>query len=269
VALSLKQTIKSTKSGSARRIQIEPELLSLPRALFIEAHGPTPRQVPRGPLSACRPRGAVRQVEAQPRGRRPGSRAGELAALDWSDVDLEPATLHIHRSMDRVRHKKKIKPTKSATARRIPIEPELLLLLRSMFIEAHGPTPRQAPRGPVFRMPSVGVLSSKLRYYLGVAGVTRADLFASDETRKAITFHDLRATGITWMAVRGDDPLKIMRRAGHAGFETTQIYLREAENLSKSFGTVFPALPAGLLRGGKGLGSVSDSATLGGKTPWV
>jgi hypothetical protein len=45
------------------------------------------------------------------------------------------------------------------------------------------------------------------------------------------------------MAARGDDPLRIMQRAGHADFETTKIYLRDAENLSAGFGSVFPALP--------------------------
>ena len=51
-----------------------------------------------------------------------------------------------------------------------------------------------------------------------------------DPTRKAMTFHDLRATAITWCAVRGDDPLKIKQRAGHASFSTTEGYIREAEN---------------------------------------
>src|SRR5580692_2314585 len=67
-----------------------------------------------------------------------------------------------------------------------------------------------------------------------------------DATRKAVTFHDLRATGITWCAVRGDDPLKIKQRAGHAGFGTTEGYIREAENLHDGFGEVFPALPESL-----------------------
>jgi hypothetical protein len=53
--------------------------------------------------------------------------------------------------------------------------------------------------------------------------------------------------GSRWCAVRGDDPLKIMQCAGHASFATTQIHLREAENLSAAFGVVFPALPADLL----------------------
>ena len=34
-------------------------------------------------------------------------------------------------------------------------------------------------------------------------------------------FHDLRGTGLTWMAIRGDDPLKIQQRAGHTSFEMT------------------------------------------------
>jgi integrase len=166
------------------------------------------------------------------------ARAGELAALEWGDVDLDHGAIHIHRSTDRTRAHRK--GTKTEAARRIPIEPTLLPLLRALHAEAKG-------RGPVVRMPSTGKQSARLRIYLARVGITRADLFVSDATRKAMTFHDLRATGITWCAVRGDDPLKIMQRAGHADFVTTQIYLREAENLGSGFGAVFPPLPADVL----------------------
>jgi integrase len=44
---------------------------------------------------------------------------------------------------------------------------------------------------------------------------------------RPIRFHDLRASGITWMAVRGDDPQKIQARAGHTDFNTTQGYIRK------------------------------------------
>jgi hypothetical protein len=115
-------------------------------------------------------------------------------------------------------------------------------------------------RGRVFSMPAIGSQSHKLRVYLKRAGIERGDLFARDATRKAMTFHDLRATGITWCAVQGDEPLKIMRRAGHADFTTTQIYLREAENLAASFGSVCPArCPAGKADQGRGV-SASVSA---------
>ena len=168
------------------------------------------------------------------------TRAGELEALDWGDVHLEHGYAHVHRSVDRVRDKGTMRSTKTGVARRVPIEPELRPLMQLLREEAGG-------RGSVFDMPSAGVLSAKLRHYLKRAGVERAELFASDETRKAITFHDLRATGITWMAVRGDEPLRIMQRAGHTSFETTQGYIREAENLRAGFGTVFPPLPTSRL----------------------
>jgi hypothetical protein len=86
-----------------------------------------------------------------------------------------------------------------------------------------------------------------LRTYLEVAGVTRAELHTTDATRKAMTFHDLRATGLTWLAIRGDDPLKIKQRAGHSAFTTTEGYIREAEAVRDGFGEVFPSLPSTLL----------------------
>jgi len=80
-----------------------------------------------------------------------------------------------------------------------------------------------------------------LRTHLKGAGVTRAELHASseDKSRKAITFYDCRSTGITWHAVRGDDPLKIMADTGHTNFQTTQGYIREVVVIRDGFGLVF------------------------------
>ncbi len=44
------------------------------------------------------------------------------------------------------------------------------------------------------------------------------------------------------MAVRGDDPLKIQRRAGHSDFATTDGYIRLAEHVRVGFGEPFPDL---------------------------
>jgi integrase len=176
------------------------------------------------------------------------ARAGELAALEWTDIDLEHGTMHIHRSLD-VKRGRGIKSTKSDVARRVPIEPELLPLLKAMQ--------PASKRGLVVSLPGEH-LSRALRVYLRRAGIDRSDLLTSDATRKAITFHDLRATGVTWCAVRGDDPLKIMQRAGHADFETTKVYLREAENLAYGFGTPFPMLPEALQKNRPGI-APSDS----------
>jgi hypothetical protein len=68
------------------------------------------------------------------------------------------------------------------------------------------------------------------------------------------------------MAVRGDDPLKIKQRAGHATFKTTEIYIRSAEAIRQGFGEPFPALPDCLLGTGADHGappsgnSVSESS---------
>lgn len=85
-------------------------------------------------------------------------------------------------------------------------------------------------------MPNRDERASRLRQHLEQSGAKRARLFADSERQKHMTFHDLRATGITWMAVRGDDPLRIEQRAGHKGFATTEMCIREAENLAAGFG---------------------------------
>ncbi|CAN98940.1 hypothetical protein predicted by Glimmer/Critica [Sorangium cellulosum So ce56] len=90
-------------------------------------------------------------------------------------------------------------------------------------------------------------MAVRLRRYLAFAGVTRPELFADDATRKPIMFHDLRATGVTWMAIRSDDPLRIMGQAGHVAFSTTQRYVQEAEQLAGRFEAVVPPLPATVL----------------------
>ena len=50
-----------------------------------------------------------------------------------------------------------------------------------------------------------------------------------------------------------------MQPAGHANLDTTRIYLREAENLSHAFGTVFPPLHVELLTAPKSSRGVSAS----------
>lgn len=169
-------------------------------------------------------------------------RAAEARALDWADVDLDRAVVLVHRSQDGDGH---VDATKTKTTRRFTIEPALLPLLRAMR--------DAAPAGGrvLARMPVEKHLAPMLRRHLETAGVTRADLFAEDATRKRLRFHDLRATGLTWMAVRGDDPLKIKQRAGHTTFSTTEGYIREAESVHEGFGAPFPALPNDLVSPGE------------------
>lgn len=174
-------------------------------------------------------------------------RAGEVAALTIDDVDLTGGVVLVHRSAKHTRRAAtggrgaRSGPTKTKITHRVPIEPNVRPLLVTMIAEA-----RTEERTRLVRMPPMRELSDQLRRYLGWAGVDRAELFADDETRAPLTFHDLRATGITWRAIRGDDALKIQRAVGHTSLATTQRYIREAEVIGRDIGKPFPYLAAAL-----------------------
>ena len=69
-------------------------------------------------------------------------RAGELEALEWEDINLDRAIVHIHRGTDRERGG--TKGTKTGIARRFGLEPAILPLLRKMHAEAVGWVPLSA-----------------------------------------------------------------------------------------------------------------------------
>jgi integrase len=147
-------------------------------------------------------------------------RAGELEALEWPDVNLEHDIISISRAVERKTGK--VGTPKSEEARDIPIDPALKPLLAFLA--------EQKASARVLRMPPDEDRADLLRADLGRAGIERADLFVGRKhaNRKRLTFHDLKATGITWAAVRGDDNVKIHRRAAHRDFKTTLGYIREA-----------------------------------------
>lgn len=62
-------------------------------------------------------------------------RAAEARALEWGDVDFDQGVVLIHRTED---DEGKVDSTKGDRARRFPIEPTLLPLLRAMRARAGG-----------------------------------------------------------------------------------------------------------------------------------
>ena len=163
-------------------------------------------------------------------------RAGELRVLEWRDVDLRHGTIRVHQAFNR--QTGEVKGTKGGRARQVPIELALRPLLTAMHEESGG-VGRVLPN-----LQSPRAMASDLRRWLKVAGVVRSGLHDSTATQRRIVFHDLRGTGCTWQAVRGDDALKIQQRAGHTDFKTTQLYIATAEAAREGFGDPFPALPS-------------------------
>ncbi len=170
-----------------------------------------------------------------------GARAGELEALEWGDIDLPHGKVTLHRSIDRD-EEGATKSVKDQEPRAFGVEPNLMPILKAMHKESRG-------KGRVFPdFPRHRDLAENLRTYLKLAGVKRPELYVSDATRLNLRFHDLRASTVTWMAVRGDSAERIMQRVGHEDWPTMKKYLRTAEALAESFGEVFGALPGDLLR---------------------
>jgi integrase len=167
------------------------------------------------------------------------ARAGELKALEWTDVDTDRGIVTIRLSYDQESGEVKQTKTGNRGIRRFAIEPALLPLLRAMREESGG-------EGAVVDMRLRKFWAADLRKHLTAAGVQREALHTTDATRKRLRFHDLRSTGLTWLAIRGDDPLKIQQRAGHTSFEMTQKYIRTAEAVGEAVGDVFPGLPTAL-----------------------
>lgn len=161
-------------------------------------------------------------------------RAGELRALEWNDVDLRTGRVHIHRTYPR--GARGPRETKTGCVRHLLVERALLPLLRSMRRRAKG-------RGRLFSaLPS----AQALREHLLLAGCDRAALHApeDDGTRRRLNLHDLRATGITWQAMRGDTLPDIMDRVGHVQMATTQGYIRRGRMHARGRGEItFPRLP--------------------------
>jgi integrase len=164
------------------------------------------------------------------------TRDAELRVLRWPDIDH--GIVDITRAFNR-RKPGEVKGTKSDAPRRFAVEANLLPLL-----EAMRPTDGQ---GLVANLPSERAMARNLRRWLVKAGVNRPALHERTPTSQHLTWHDLRATGATWMAVRGDDAHKIMQRCGHKSFSTTMLYVREGEAIREGFGDPFPPLPDALL----------------------
>ena len=182
------------------------------------------------------------------------ARSGELEALTDADVDVEHGAIHVSKAVNRKTGK--LGTPKSDEIRDIPVEPALAPLFELLK--------RERPNARLLRMPPDEDRAELLRADLHKAGVTRAALFTDDRLHKQLTFHDLKATGTTWAAVRGDDPIVIMKRAAHRDFKTTLGYIREAENHKAGFGTPFPPLPNCLLESASGQSATPpDSEDLG------
>lgn len=169
-------------------------------------------------------------------------RAGELPALDFEhNIDLEHGMVTIDRKMNLRTQKLDLftkADGKSAMARSFPIEEILVPLLRALL--------KEGGSGRILDMHDDG--ADQLRGDLWTAGVRRSALHEkAGKHALVMRLHDLRATGITYLAIRGHTDNEIRDRAGHTDFKMTSVYIRRGRMSSKLIGAPFQPLPESLL----------------------
>ncbi len=128
-------------------------------------------------------------------------RSGEILSLTWDQVDLKNQVAHLLK-------------TKNGDERDVPLSTKAVALINSL--------------------PRAGDL-----LYEGLNAKSRDVLFRKARDKcgiEGVTFHDARATAITWLSKKVDI-LTLARISGHRDLKSLQIYYREsAADIAKRLG---------------------------------
>jgi integrase len=142
-----------------------------------------------------------------------GLRAGEVAGLHWSDVDLERRLITVRRSYTG--------PTKSGRIRHVPILDPLLPILRAWRLRHPGDLVFTNRDGRMFGE-SARLFQEVLHRVLDRAGFESPVI--KGKRRWHITFHGLRHTFASHWVMRGGDLFKLQKILGHSTIEVTLRY---------------------------------------------
>ncbi|NOU33849.1 MAG: site-specific integrase [Polyangiaceae bacterium] len=188
-----------------------------------------------------------------------GLRPEESAELRWSDVDFAQGEIHVRRAWGWNTKRMELSKTQ-ADIRSLPIEPELLPILKAM---GEGAAP-DALVVPLVRKLGKHKVAPMFRKHLQAAGGCRPAIFVESATHEMIGFRALRDTYCTWSAIDGSPIERVQTRAGHENSSTTRGYYREVEDRAQLRGSAFPPLAclAGPVLGpnyGQALGTIVEA----------
>jgi integrase len=142
-----------------------------------------------------------------------GMRAGEIAALEWPDVNVERRLIAVQRSFDG--------PTKSGRVRHVPILDPLLPLLRAWRLKHPGRLVFTNTAGIMFA-PSARIFQEVLHRVLEAGEFP--SVRRSGRERPYVRFHDLRHTFASQWVVKGGDLFKLQKILGHQSVQMTMRY---------------------------------------------
>jgi integrase len=162
-----------------------------------------------------------------------GLRAGELAGLEWTNIDLKARRIVVERSFSG--------PTKAGDVRYVPIVDALLPILTSWKeAKAHGVVVFPSEAGTM-QQKAGRVFKHVFRRTLEAAGFT-----PRSETKGYIRFHDLRHTFASHWVMNGHDLFRLQKILGHKDVKMTQRYAHLApEAFAEDYGVFGSPDPAG------------------------
>jgi len=155
-----------------------------------------------------------------------GMRNGELHALQWTDVDFENRVISVTKSWSTTDG---LGPTKSTKNRYIPISNELEMFLKNLKSQ---------------NLTTDGKVLESLAHWRSGEQAKIIKIFCREIGITPIKFHDLRATFITQMLLKGVPLAKVMTIVGHSTIKTTMRYLRlvaqDTQGATESLGIMLP-----------------------------
>jgi integrase len=147
-----------------------------------------------------------------------GARRAELAALRWSNVDLERATVTISESVVRTRTGLEFKGTKTGCTRVVPLNGLAIAALRSHRV---GQNAKRLRKGDKYQVRDL-VFADPLGRPWNPSSISNAfDRMAREAKLSTTRLHDVRHSAATWLLQGGIDVRTVAAVLGHSTPVTT------------------------------------------------
>jgi integrase len=174
-----------------------------------------------------------------------GARRGELAALRWSDIDLDTGTVRIERSLTQVGKTLTEKGTKTDRGRTVAIDARTTALLEHHRAWQVGLSKRA--ESPLVADPYLLSDNANAARPMQPSKITDRFISLRDKVNmRSIRFHDLRHANVSEQLAAGIDPATVSARAGHA---STRMTLDRYAHALPAGGTAAAAVMGALLPG--------------------
>lgn len=161
-----------------------------------------------------------------------GMRRGEIAGLQWHDIDWTNETIHVQRTRQRPNGQDIIGATKTQESNRvIPVTASVMQTLREWY---HQHQEHTSMRGEAWNESEFVI-----RHLDGTLPDPNTFTHAFGDAVKAlglphVSFHDLRHTHATWLLESGVDIKIVSDRLGHANISTTgNIYAHVTQRMQR------------------------------------